>query len=159
MAQDRETLISWLNDAYAMEQAQIPVLQNHAKDAEAFPHIRQRDEEHLLETRRHADLVKGCIQQLGAEPSVTKGALGTMMGTIQSVMTEPFRDEIVKNFLMDFAAENLEIASYSAIVTAARDLGEESVATTCERILGEERAMAGWLEQNLPMAVREAVRP
>jgi ferritin-like metal-binding protein YciE len=81
-----------------------------------------------------------------------------MMGNVQSVMTGPFQDELVKNFLMDYAAENLEIASYNAIITAARDLGEEEVARTCEQILREEQAMAGWLQENLPTAVRETLR-
>lgn len=158
MAQDREVLIAWLNDAHAMEQAQIPVLQNHAKDADAFPEIRARDEQHIEETGRHADLVRGCLERLGESPSATKSALGTMMGNAQSVMTGPFRDELVKNFLMDYAAENLEIASYNAIITAARDMGEEDIARTCEQILRDEEAMAGWLEENLPTAVRGALR-
>lgn len=158
MAEDREILIRWLNDAHAMEQAQIPVLENHAKDAEGFPHIRARDEQHVEETRRHAELVRGCLQRLGETPSATKSLLGSMMGNVQSVMTGAFRDELVKNFLMDHAAENLEIASYSALVTAAREVGEEEIARTCEEILREEEAMAGWLRENLPTAVRETLR-
>lgn len=158
MPQDREVLIAWLNDAHAMEQAQIPVLENHARDAENFPHIRARDEQHVEGTRRHADLVRGCLERMGETPSATKSALNMMMGNVQSVMTGPFQDELVKNFLMDYAVENLEIASYSAIITAARDLGEEDVARTCEQILREEQAMAGWLQENLPTAVRETLR-
>jgi hypothetical protein len=30
--------------------------------------------------------------------------MGSMMGTVQSVMTGAFKDELVKNFLMDYAA-------------------------------------------------------
>jgi ferritin-like metal-binding protein YciE len=59
---------------------------------------------------------------------------------------------------MDFATENLEIASYNAIITAARDLGEDYVARTCEQILRDEQEMAGWLQENLPTAVRETLR-
>jgi ferritin-like metal-binding protein YciE len=158
MAQDREVLVAWLNDAYAMEKAQIPVLENHAKDAREFPSIRLRGEQHVEETRRHAELVGDCIERLGESPSATKSALGTMIGNVQSVTTGAFRDELVKNFLMDFAAENLEIASYNAIITAARDLGEDYVARTCEQILRDEQEMAGWLQENLPTAVRETLR-
>ena len=32
-----EQLIAWLNNAYSMEKALIPVLENHAKDAENYP--------------------------------------------------------------------------------------------------------------------------
>jgi ferritin-like metal-binding protein YciE len=158
MAQDREILISWLNDAYAMEQAQIPVLQNHARDAAALPHVRARDEQHLEETRRHAELVESCLERLGESPSKAKGFFGGMMGAMQSVATGPFKDELVKNFLQDYASENLEIASYSALIAAARDLNEPEIAATCERILEDERNMARWLEDNLPTAVRESMR-
>lgn len=158
MAQDRELLIAWLNDAYAMEQAQIPVLENHARDAETLPHVRARDEQHLEETRRHADLVRGCLERLGESPSKVKSVFGSMMGAMQSVATGPFRDELVKNFLQDYASENLEIASYSALISAARDLNEPDIASTCERILEDERNMARWLEDNLPTAVRETMR-
>jgi ferritin-like metal-binding protein YciE len=51
-----------------MEQAQIPVLENHAKDAADFPEFRARDERHLEETRRHAELVRGCLERLGERP-------------------------------------------------------------------------------------------
>lgn len=158
MAHDRELLIAWLNDAHAMEQAQFPVLENHAKDARDYPEIRARDEQHLSETRRHAELIRGCLERLGERPSAAKSMLGSMMGNVQGVMTGAFEDELVKNFLMDFAAENLEIASYSAIATAARDLGEEEIALTCESIRNEEEAMATWLQQYLPSAVRETLR-
>ena len=157
MASDREFLIGWLNDAYAMEQAQIPVLENHAKDARAYPHIQQRDEQHLEETRRHAEMVRGCLERLGEKPSRTKSMLGTVFGNVQSVMTGAAEDEIVKNCLMDFAAENLEIASYSALITAARELGETEIASTCERILDDERQMAHFIEDNLPNAVRDTL--
>lgn len=153
-AVDREMLIAWLNDAHAMEQAQIPVLEKHAEDAEGFPDIRERDERHIEETRRHAERVKECIEHLGEASSAPKNVLGSMMGNMQSLMTAPFEDKLVKNFLMDFASENLEIASYSAIVTAARDLGEEEIAGTCEEILREEEEMADWLRENLPSVVR-----
>lgn len=135
-----------------------PVLENHARDARDFPEIRERDEQHLEATRRHADLVRGCLESLGESPSGMKSALGTLMGSVQSVATGPFQGELVKNFLMDFASENLEIASYSAIITAARDLGEEDVARTCEGVLRDEQAMADWLQENLPSAVRETLR-
>ena len=54
----RDELISWLNDAYAMEQSQTKVLQNHADDAEQeMPEVRQKDMQHLYETRRHAEKI------------------------------------------------------------------------------------------------------
>lgn len=158
MAHDRELLVRWLNDAHALEKAQIPVLEDHAEDAKDFPDVQARDAQHVNETRRHVDLVEGCLASLGESPSAVKSGFGTLAGTAQGVMTGPFKDELVKNFPADFAAENMEIASYNAIITAARDMGEDDIASTCEQILSEEEAMADWLRDNLPSAVREALR-
>jgi ferritin-like metal-binding protein YciE len=152
---EEERLLAWLNDAYAMELAQIPILKNHAKDAADYPRIRDKDLEHLEQTRRHAELVRGCIERLGARPSGTKSAVGRMSGAMNSIVTEPFEDELVKNFLADYAAEHLEIASYQALIAAAQEAGDHETVRVCKAILGEEEEMARWLEKNLPMAVRE----
>ena len=154
----KELLIAWLNDAYALEKALVPVLENHAKDAKDHPKIQARDEEHLEETRRHAELVKGCLERLGETPSTAKQVLGTLFGAMQAPATGMYRDEIVKNFLTDFAAENFEIASYEALVHAAEEMGEMEIAATCRGILEDERRMASWLLENLPDVVREQCR-
>jgi ferritin-like metal-binding protein YciE len=153
----RERLITWLNDAYAMELAQIPVLENHAKDAKDLPWVRSKHLEHLEQTRRHAEMVKGCIQRLDGSPSAGKAAVGRLTGAMNSVVSEPFDDEVVKNFLSDHAAENLEIASYRAIIALARELGDRETMLLCEEILWEEEAMAAWLKEHLPQAVRQTV--
>lgn len=149
----KEQFIAWLNDAYSMEQALIPVLENHAKDAKDYPEIQQRDLQHAEETRRQAERLENLITQLGGTLSTAKSILGTLIGTGQSVSTEMFRDEIVKNFLSDYAAEHFEIASYRALIATAEQIGEHQAIPVLEEILAEEEAMARWIEERLPMAV------
>lgn len=148
-----QQLLAWLNDAYAMEKAQVPILENHAEDASRHPDIRKRDLKHLKETRQHAKDVARCIRHLGSKPSATKKAIGRITGAIESIATEPFDDEILKNFLMDHATEHFEIACYRALIVAANEAGHPKIAQVCEEILEEEQAMAEWLEENLPRAV------
>lgn len=152
-----ERLLAWLNDAYALEKAQIPILENHADDAEGQPHVRAKDLEHLERTKQHVKLVRKCIGLLGRKPSKTKSAIGRISGAMNSFVTEPFDDEVVRNFLADFASENLEIASYEAIIVAARDAGHERIALICEEILQDEEEMVEWLRANLPRAVRDTL--
>jgi ferritin-like metal-binding protein YciE len=152
-----DLLLSWLNDAHAMEEALIPNLENHAKDARDHPDIQARYRQHLEETRRHAELVRGCIERLGAKPSAAKAVLGKVVGGLAGIGSGPFADELVKDFLADYAAENLEIASYHALIIAARDLGDEATARTCEEILRDELAMARAIEEKLPLVVRDAL--
>ncbi|PYQ56668.1 MAG: hypothetical protein DMF53_24785, partial [Acidobacteria bacterium] len=87
--------------------------------------------------------------------STVKTALGAVSGFFQGRSTGASPDELVKNALSDYAAEHFEIASYRALITAARLLGENQVVQVCEAILRDEQDMANWLEQNLPNVVQE----
>jgi ferritin-like metal-binding protein YciE len=154
----KEQVTAWLKDAYSMEMGLIPILQNHAGDAKDYPQVRARIEQHVEETRHHAEMVKSRIEGLGENVSAVKTALGGIIGTVQSVATGPFKDELVKNALSDFAAENFEIACYKALVVAAQQTGDQETVRVCQQILQEDEAMARWLDQNLPMVVQETIR-
>lgn len=151
----RETLIAWMKDAHAMEQSLIPILEKHAKDAKDHPHVQQRIEQHAHETRRQAERIKNCLEELGEKPSAIKTGLASIFGAMQTPMTGMAADALVKNALTDFASENFEIASYRALIAAAEDLGEMRIAAVCEQNLREEVEMAKWLEEQLPMVVRD----
>ncbi|MFL6195851.1 MAG: ferritin-like domain-containing protein [Thermoanaerobaculia bacterium] len=151
----RETLIGWLNDAYAMERGLVQVLENHANDVKDRPEMYRRMAQHLEETKMHAERVKDCVERLGGSTSSVKTAMGSVSGFLQGRSTGASPDELVKNALADYASEHLEIASYRALIVAARALGEQQVVQVCEAILREEEEMARWLEHNLPMVVNE----
>jgi ferritin-like metal-binding protein YciE len=155
MATDQ--LLSWLNDAYAMELGLAPILENHARDA-VDSGARARIERHAAETRRHAELLQQCIERLGGHVSVVRAAVSAVMGGVESLATAPFRDELVKNSLMDYASEHFEIACYRALMIASREAGCDDVVKTCEKILAEEIAMAAWLENQIPTVVLGAMR-
>ena len=157
MAQ-KELLTAWLNDAYAMENALVPILENHAKDAKDHPQVQAKIQEHLEKTRRHAELVKSCVERLGERTSGAKTGMATIFGALQSVSTGAAKDELVKNGIADFAAEHFEIASYKALIAAAQEYGDQETVRTCQQILRDEEEMARWLDQQLPMAVMETVR-
>ena len=156
-AGSNDILVAWLRDAHAMELALVPVLENHAKDAERYPEMQKRLQQHALQTQRQADLVAECIRQLGEEPSTVKSTVARVMGAVQSVATSAFRDEIVKNTLQDFGTENFEIGCYRVLVEAARATGHQDIARVCDEIMHEEEAMARFLEQNLATAVHDVL--
>lgn len=150
----KDQLVSWLNDAYSMERSLLMVLENHAKDGRDFPEIKTRDEQHLAETRHHADNLERCLAILGEKPSKTKGAIGSVMGKVQGAASGAFRDEIVKNFLSDYAAEHMEIACYESLIVAAEELGYPEIARMCRENLADEEDMAAWLKERIPEVTR-----
>lgn len=156
-ATGQDLLLAWLNDAYGMENALIQTLQNHARDAKNYPQLQVKLDQHLAQTRRHADMVRSCIERLGGRTNSLKTSLGVAMGKVQGLSTGAATDEVVKDGLADFAAENFEIASYTALIAVAEQLGDRETAAICNQILREEQEMARWLEQNLPVTTRETV--
>ncbi len=147
---DRDLYLSWLNDAYAMEKNVEEVLEDHSSQAKDFPDIQGKIDEHLQVTRSQADRVKQCIERNGGKVSSVKSGMANLMGSLTGKTTSMAKDRIVKNALADYAAENFEIASYTAIVDAANTLGDTQTAQVCQGIIQEEMNMAQWLSQNLP---------
>lgn len=153
----KDLVIAWLNDAHGMENALIQVLENHVKDAKDYPQVQAKLQQHLDQTRRHAQMVKDCVEGLGGSTSALKTGMATLSGQVQAISTGAAHDELVKNALADFASENFEIASYTALISAAQELGDQKTIQVCQQILRDEQDMANWLHQNLPSLVQQCL--
>lgn len=150
----KEQIAAWLRDAYAMEQSLANVLQQHIKDAQDMPEMRERLERHLEDTRSQAERVRACLDSLDESPSAIKSAAGSAMGFMQGMSTGLFRDELVKNTIADYTMEHFEMACYSSLASAAEDAGFADIAQTCREIFSEEAEMADWLEEQIPEITR-----
>lgn len=148
----RETLVAWLKDAYAMESALVDTLDNAAKDAskDGADMMAVKIREHVESTRRHAELLRECIERHGESTPTLKTAVGKITHFFSELGKVAADDKIVKNALQGYAAEHFEIACYRALIAAARHIGDEQTAAVCERILQDEVEMARTLEANLP---------
>ena len=154
----QEMLVAWPDDACAMETALIGTLEHRVKDAAGHPELQARDRQHLEETRRHADLVQGCVERLGGGTSALKTGVAAAMGTVQGLATELAKDELVKNALHDYGTEHFEIASYTSLIAAAEELGDAETARVCREILRDEEAMAAFLLGQVPLVTLVMVR-
>jgi ferritin-like metal-binding protein YciE len=154
----RDVLIKWLRDAHAMEKSLITVLEGHAKDSRAYPDISDRIQQHIEETKNHAEVVEDCLQSLGENISGLKETMAKMGGVVQGVTIGGAKDNLVKSAIADFAAEQYEIAAYSALIELANELDEPGIATSLEQNLHEEEDMAAWLEEGLPTVIRTSLR-
>lgn len=151
----RDQVIDWLNDALSIEEAVEQTLNQQLDDAKDHPQAWQLIEDHIKETKQQADMIRNRIQQLGGSPSRVKTTVGKVQGWLQGISTQPAEDKLVKDLVTNHAAENLEIATYTAIIEAAKFIGDNETATICEQILRQEQTMAKKIEQMLPMIVRD----
>lgn len=150
-------LVAWLNDAHALENSIVQALESQVDLAQDHPTVQSGIQRHLDATRRHAETIKGCLEELDETPSTVKNTMAAVGGKVQGLLPGAAKDDLIKAALQDYSTEHMEIASYQALIVAANELGHGEIADKCQGILVEEQAMAGWLEQNLPMLVREAV--
>lgn len=153
----QEFLVAWLKDAHALETNIAENLESQVKLAEDHPTVQSGIQQHLEATRRHAEIVKGCLEELGESPSTVKNAVASVGGKVQGMMPGAAKDDLLKSALQDYAAEHMEIASYQSLILGATELGHTDIAQKCQSILEDEQAMARWLEESVPMLTREAV--
>ena len=152
---EQQAVLSWLKDAHAMEVGAQPTLQHHADTAQDYPEVRTKLLRHLEQTRRHAELVEGCLERLGAHPSTLKESAGAAFGKVSGLVNLSTKDPVVKNALGDYAAEHFEIASYKSLIAAAEKVGDRETAEVCRQILGDEEEMAGWLGGHIPTMTQQ----
>ncbi|MFA5927143.1 MAG: DUF892 family protein [Patescibacteria group bacterium] len=153
--EEMKPLMTWLNDAYAMEQSIINTLEGHAKDANDYPEAKQMIEDHIEQTKGQALRIKNEIERLGGEVSKVKSVLADMMGTVQGLMPDLAKDKVIKNAIVEHATEHFEHASYMTLAEAADYYDEPETARVCEEIMEEEVRMGEKLEKALPKLVRE----
>jgi len=155
MSHARKELADWLRDAHAMEVQAEAMLKGQAARLEHYPKLKSRIEQHITETRRQARDVEQCLQSMGQDTSALKDTGGKAMAMMQAVGGIVMGDEVIKGTLAGYSFEHMEIASYTILIAAAEAAGEHEIASVCERILGEEQAMAAWLSAHTGEVVRQ----
>jgi ferritin-like metal-binding protein YciE len=151
----RSDVISWLNDAYAMERSLEVMLRKQAENGDAHHAIRERARIHLDETEAHAERVGQCLEMLGETPSTIKSVAGQVMEFAKGTMSKMATDERVKDFLCAYGAEYFEVASYKALIASASVAGVEEIVPLLEKNLKEDQVMGAWLDDNVSAVVRD----
>jgi ferritin-like metal-binding protein YciE len=150
MTEPTNHLLDWLRDAHAMEQQAEHMLRAQSGRLEHYPELKARIDQHLQETLGQQKLVAQCIERLGGSASIVKDLTAKFMAFGQAVGGMTMTDEVVKGAIMSYVFENLEIASYTALIAAAERVGDAQTKAACEQILPQEQAMAQWLLDHIP---------
>ena len=158
MATAEERLMEWLRDAHAAEEQAETMLSGMAGRIQNYPQLKARIEQHLQETKRQAELVRGCIERRGGSTSTIKDAGAKMIAMGQAMSGMFVGDEVMKGSIASYAFEAMEIASYRILIATAEQVGDAETARVCQQILREEEAMAEWIEQNLPSLTQQYLR-
>lgn len=144
LATPRELFVHELADAMSAEQIILGMLPEVASEAR-HPEVKKAIQEHEGETRQQIRNLEQIFRKLGEapEPTTCHAAEG-LRKEHESLHEEQPTPEILEMANLAGAAktEHYEIATYTALVRMARDLGERDAATLLKENLDQEKAMA-----------------
>lgn len=141
-------IINLLKDAYAMEEAIIEILEQHASDTEDID-IKNRIEEKVESVSHQAEAVKRRVEELDDEVSTAKTGLAIVIRNMEEYPTGFEKGKIVKDTIIEYGIEAFQKATYKAILIAAEQCRDEKTIELCEEIIGDERETSEYLDQML----------
>ena len=153
----RDIFIDGLRNAHALEHQALSLMDRQIEHLAHYADVEQQLRVHRGETERQIERLEEILQELGESPSTLKDMTLGFFGNVAALGHSFASDEILKNSFANFAFENFEIASYSALIVMAEDSGFRSALPLLRQTLREEQAMAAWIEKTLPLVVRKYV--
>jgi len=134
-------LDTYLADAHAIE-AQAESLLRRAPKLAGAEELSNAFEEHLGETRHHAELVESRLHARGASPSALGDAALRLGALNLGMFLRSQQDTPAKLAGFAYAFEHLEIGAYELLGRVARRAGDPETLGMVNRILPQERAAA-----------------
>ena len=151
----QEQLRKYLGDAHALEQQSIGLLER-ASSRDPGP-LAEAYEEHLVESRDHAEAIEERLRVLGGDPSTLKDSAMRIGAINWATFFEAHPDTPGKRTAFAFAFEHLEIGGYEQLKRVAHKAGDDGTAQLAESILEQERNAAATLASLFPQAAQLAL--
>ena len=159
MTNGKRVLVDWLRDAHAMERTTVDNLDRLADRFSRHPDLAGRFREHWRESLGQVAALEACLKKLGSDTSTFRDLASRFVGIAQAYAGAISLDEPVKDCLAAYASMHLEIATYVSLRAAAEELAESEIVQMCDQHLERERAMTGWLEQQITEVTLDFLRP
>lgn len=150
-------LKKYLADAHAIEEQAIGLLERAPKLVDD-KELEAVFDDHLSETREHAELVQSRLTALGGDASSFKDAAMRLGALNWGAFFQGHPDTPGKLVAFAYAFEHLEIGGYEQLKRVATTAGDDETARLVETILGEERNAASLLAQSFDKGASESLR-
>ena len=168
MNASQKKVLQYLGEAQASEQALVRVLQSQVAMTPRGAY-RTALEQHLRQTREHADRVGERRRELGQGGNPLSAAVGvveSVVGQALALGKTPFdllrgsggEEKVLKNAKDAYASEALEIATYTAIERLAKAVGDDETARLAASIRADEEKMLERVLREIPKLTDAVVR-
>lgn len=158
LASPRELFVHELADAMSAEHIILKLLPELQREAR-HPDVKQAFEEHEGETKQQVKNLEAAFKELNETPesTVCHAAQGLQKEHEALHEEEPTPAVLeMGNLAGASKTEHYEIATYTALVQMARDLGERDVVRLLQENLAQEKAMAKRVEALAKQIGKEA---
>ena len=150
----QELFVVGLRNAHAVEKQALSIMTPQVSRIEHYPEVAERLQAHIEETNGQIARLDELLAGFDTSSSALKDLGLSMSGTMAALTHSVAGDEIVKNSFANYAFEHFEIAAYKSLLVMAEDGGFAHATAALKQSLGEEEAMAQWIEDNLPVVTR-----
>jgi ferritin-like metal-binding protein YciE len=158
MTEMKELLTHELGDLLYAERRFLTATRRMSREAED-PEIRNRLEQHVKETEAQIDRLGEAFSAIGEKAKAEKceAAIGLREEHDSFKSEEKPSSEILQAFDLGsgLRVEHYEIAAYRSAIAVAKAIGEDECAAILKDSLNEEEAMAKFLEQSAPRALKK----
>jgi ferritin-like metal-binding protein YciE len=152
-----DQITKYLTDAHSIEE-QALVQMEQAPRMAGDPELAKIFKEHLAETREHEQAVRAELTRRGAEPSTVKDVAGKLGGWGMVLFARLNPDTPGKLAVHGYSYEHMELAAYELLKRMAQRAGDQHVVELCERLGGQERAMADRVAERWDRAVDASLK-
>ncbi|HEX2392951.1 MAG TPA: DUF892 family protein [Solirubrobacterales bacterium] len=153
----QEQLVKYLADAHSIEEQALTQLRAAPKIA-GDERLAAAFAEHLGETERQEEIIRGRLEAHGADPSKLKDLAGKAGGWGMVLFAKAQPDTPGKLTAHAFSYEHMELAAYELLRHAAEAAGDAETAAAARTIAAEERRMAERLESRFDGAAQASLR-
>jgi ferritin-like metal-binding protein YciE len=138
-----------IRNLHALEQAALELTQRQTERLEHYPEMKARLAQHHTESQEQSRRLEAIMQRHQISASTVKNTASSVMGNVAAALHTPAPDEVLKNTFANFAFEHQEIAAYTSLIAMAEAVGDTAAVAPLKQSLGEEQAMADWIEQHI----------
>lgn len=150
--------ITGLKNAHALEKQALAIMDPQVSRLEHYPEVADMLRHHIDETHGQIARLDEILNGFNESASGLKDLSLSFAGSMGAIGHSLAGDEILKNSFANYAFENFEIASYTALLTLAEEGGFGAAVAPLQMTLREEQIMADWVLNGLPDITRRYVR-
>jgi ferritin-like metal-binding protein YciE len=153
----RELLVKQLDEAYAMEQTVLKMLDAMIRTT-SDPSVVADLKTHKQETEQHAERLERCLGTYGESPSKAKEVLGELTALMKAPMDVLRGEQDMRNARDGFATEHLEIATYRLLEHVAKAAADEQAVAVARQNAADEERMAARIQRNWERVVARSLQ-